>query len=298
MDFSRARARLSLNGLSVGDAFGALFQFTRPPSATELPIGPWRWSDDSAMAVSIVEVLETYGYIEQDSLAQTFAARFEEAPFRGYSGGAKTLLRQIAMGADWRTAAPALFNGSGSYGNGGAMRVAPIGGFFYNDPERAAFEAQRSAVITHSHPEGQAGAMAVAAAAAIAASPTPPVGREFLQATLAFIPAGVTRRKVELAMNLPGDQLADAIEQLGTGKEVSAQDTVPFCLWSAAYHLDSFEEALWWTAGGVGDCDTTCAIVGGIVALSAREIPALWLERRESIGGCLTIPVVTVEERT
>jgi hypothetical protein len=33
----------------------------------------------------------------------------------------------------------------------------------------------------------------------------------------------------------------------------------------------------------MGDCDTTCAIVGGIVALSAPRIPDLWLERREPI---------------
>ncbi len=64
---------------------------------------------------------------------------------------------------------------------------------------------------------------------------------------------------------------------------MSAQDTVPFCLWSAAYRLDHFEEALWWTAKGGGDCDTTCAIVGGIVALSAQAIPAAWLEQREAL---------------
>ena len=53
--------------------------------------------------------------------------------------------------------APALFGG-GSYGNGGAMRAAPIGGYFWDDPERARKEAQRSAEVTHAHPEGQAGA--------------------------------------------------------------------------------------------------------------------------------------------
>ncbi len=47
--------------------------------------------------------------------------------------------------------------------------------------------------------------------------------------------------------------------------------------------MDDFEEALWWTAKGMGDCDTTCAIVGGIVALSAQEIPAAWLEHREAL---------------
>jgi hypothetical protein len=28
--------------------------------------------------------------------------------------------------------------------------------------------------------------------------------------------------------------------------------------------MDDFEEALWWTARGMGDYDTTCAIVGDI----------------------------------
>jgi hypothetical protein len=34
---------------------------------------------------------------------------------------------------------------------------------------------------------------------------------------------------------------------------------------------------------GMGDCDTTCAIMGGIVSLSAKEIPETWLERREPL---------------
>ena len=45
------------------------------------------------------------------------------------------------------------------------------------------------------------------------------------------------------------------------------------------------EEALWSTGAGMGDRDTTCAIVGGIVALSAgREpIPRAWLSAREPL---------------
>ena len=56
---------------------------------------------------------------------------------------------------------------------------------------------------------------------------------------------------------------------LGTGHDISAQDTCPFALWCAGGHLDSYEEALWLTVSGLGDRDTTCAMVGGIVALSA-----------------------------
>jgi ADP-ribosylglycohydrolase len=66
---------------------------------------------------------------------------------------------------------------------------------------------------------------------------------------------------------------------------ISAQDTVPYCLWCAAYHLNDFEKALWWTIRGLGDCDTTCAIVGGIVALSTQRIPPKWVQERETLPG-------------
>jgi ADP-ribosylglycohydrolase len=234
------------------------------------------------MALSIVEVLERFGRIDQDALASAFVRRFTEEPFRGYAGGAITLLTQMQAGTPWRTAAEALFGG-GSYGNGAAMRAAPIGGCFWCQPALAVEQARRSAVITHAHIEGQAGAMAVAAAAAVAARPEPPVGVDFLQATLPFIPHSLTRQRVVESLALPGDRLREAREQLGTGQNVSAQDTVPFCLWSAAYHLHSFEEAMWWTVRGFGDCDTTCAIVGGIVALSTGGVPAEWLSRREPL---------------
>ena len=279
-----SKALQSLDGLSVGDAFGELFFSMSPHTAAsvDLPTQPWRWTDDTHMALSIVEVLQEYGHIEQDALAHAFARRYQEEPYRGYAGGAAHLLRQVASGADWRTIAPTLF-GSGSYGNGAAMRVAPLGGFFYDDLQRAAQEAQLSAVITHAHPEGQAGAIAVAVAAALAANTSHPVGRDFLREVLEFVPRGVTQERLQLAVDVPSNDLDQAVRLLGSGRDVSAQDTVPFCLWSAAYHLGNFEEALWWTVKGMGDCDTTCAIVGGIVALAANSIPPYWLNQREPI---------------
>ena len=140
-----------------------------------------------------------------------------------------------------------------------------------------------SAVITHAHPEGQAGAIAVSVAAAIAANVPCPSGRDFLKEVLKFVPGGITRDRIQMALDIPRDELNRAVQVLGTGSEVSAQDTVPFCLWSAAHHLSDFEQALWWTVRGMGDRDTTCAIVGGIVALSAHNIPRLWLKRREPL---------------
>jgi ADP-ribosylglycohydrolase len=278
-------ALISLEGLSVGDAFGENF-FALPPEfllTRTLPPSPWPWTDDTHMALSIVEILERSGRIDQDALAGAFARRFRSDPFRGYGEGAARLLRRISLGEDWREAAPSIFAG-GSYGNGAAMRAAPIGGYFKGDPSRAAAEALLSAEVTHSHPEGRAGAMAVAAAAAIAADSRHPVGERFLREILGLVTAGVTRNRIELSIDIPKDAHMEAVERLGTGVDISAQDTVPYCLWCAAHCLHDFEEALWWTAGGLGDCDTTCAIVGGIVALSA-SVPPSWIERREPLPG-------------
>ena len=75
----------SLDGLSVGDAFGELFFRLSPhhTSPADLPSGTWRWTDDTHMALSIVEVLKTHGRIDQDALAVAFARRFAQEPGRG-----------------------------------------------------------------------------------------------------------------------------------------------------------------------------------------------------------------------
>jgi ADP-ribosylglycohydrolase len=279
-----ARARQSLDGLSVGDAFGermfSVWWLGDQPA--RLPPGPWSWTDDTHMALSIVEVLERFGRIDQDALASAFVRRFAEEPLRGYAGGAIRLLQEIEAGTPWRIAARSLFDG-GSYGNGGAMRAAPIGACFWRDPAVAVEQAQLSAVITHAHPEGQAGAMAVAAAAAIAARPDPPGGVDFLRAALPFIPESQTRERILASLDIPGDALDEALGRLGAGENVTAHDTVPFCLWCAAYRLQDFAGAMWWAVRESADKDTTCAIVGGIVASSAAGTPDEWLQRREPL---------------
>jgi ADP-ribosylglycohydrolase len=281
---------LSLDGLSVGDALGAAVGEgdTLPAMALkiakkELPSGTWVWTDDTHMALSIVEILAEFGEIDSNSLAEQFGERFVDDPFRGYAGGARRLLTLIANGYDWQELAPQLFDG-GSYGNGGAMRAAPIGGYFAGDPSRAGLEAKKSAIVTHAHPEGQAGAIGVAVAAAIAAGDDDiPQGNDFLAAVAEWVPDSDVKEGIREAMKIEAAEFETAAKRLGTGWDVSAQDTVPFCLWCAAHHLDSYEDALWTTAAASGDRDTTCAIVGGIVALSAGEVPKTWIERREGL---------------
>lgn len=256
---------------------------------------PWRWTDDTAMAIAIVDVLASHGAIDPDALAAAFVARFQREPDRGYGSGAFDLLRNVAAGAAWRTEAAALFRGKGSYGNGAAMRAAPIGAYF-DDLERVRVEALRSAEPTHAHPDGAAGAVAVAIAAALAQRHT---RRErFLDEVVHWTPASPTRDKLRRAceLGLAFDvQLAG--EELGTGSNITSRDTVPFALWVCARHLDSYEEAMWTATAHPGldhasnallsaiDRDTIGAIVGGVVACAVGldGIPVLWREATERL---------------
>jgi hypothetical protein len=124
--------------------------------------------------------------------------------------------------------------------------------------------------------------MAVAAAAAVAAQSSHPTGSAFLEDVLPFVPPGQVYSGIEQAIDIPPESHTEAI-LLGTGVQISAQDTVPYCLWCAAHHLDDYETAMWVTVSGLGDRDTTCAIVGGIVALSSGNVPADWVAQREPL---------------
>ncbi|HEY8503711.1 MAG TPA: ADP-ribosylglycohydrolase family protein [Gemmataceae bacterium] len=290
------RLRLALEGLSVGDAFGG--QFFIPANRKylfgprrEAPPPPWGYTDDTEMALGIAEVLARSGSVEQDELARNFARRYHLNSYRGYGPGMHRLLPELALGKSWRDEARKLFGGTGSFGNGGAMRVAPVAGYFADDLARAAAEAARSAEVTHCHPEGVAGAVAVAVAGAFAwqarqRREEEAARRELFGAVLAHTPPGETREGIERAAGLdPAEPIDAAVRLLGNGSRVTAADTVPFCLWCAARHLHQFSEALWTAVRAGGDIDTTGAIIGGIVALAVGEegIPAEWVAAREEL---------------
>lgn|GEM_PF-327758 len=300
------RAYLSLEGLSVGDAFGEKF-FVHPDvvegliAARAIPSASW-WSytDDTQMALSIVSVLREYGIVNQEILAQSFAARYDSG--RGYGQAVQKLLTQIKNGESWQKVASSLFDGQGSYGNGAAMRVAPLGAFFAEDLSLVVSSARASAEVTHTHREAIAGAVAVAVAAAWAwrVKDSIPDPQDFLNSILAFVPDSEVRSKLILARDLGETSVDSAVAVLGNGTLVSAQDTVPFALWCAAQHLDSYEEALWLTVSGLGDRDTTCAIAGGIVALSAgiESIPTKWLQAREPLPNWHLLDQETAKTQT
>ncbi|MFI2641210.1 ADP-ribosylglycohydrolase family protein [Streptomyces sp. NPDC018610] len=282
------RALASARGLAVGDALGS--QFFVPANypllkTRELPPGRWQWTDDTEMACSVVAVLAVHQRIDQDALAQSFARHHDFD--RGYGPAVNRLLRLVREGGDWRELAAALFDGQGSWGNGAAMRIAPLGAWYADDPEQATHQAEISAYPTHQHREAVVGAMAVAAAAALAAAPGgPPAPGALLDGVIALVPA---RSAVGAGLRRARDMLdyGDAgtvAAVLGCGRRTTAHDTVPFALWSAARRLGDFEEAFWTTAQAGGDVDTTCAIVGGVLASAeAGAPPAEWERRTEAL---------------
>ena len=294
------RAILALDGLTIGDSFGQRFFGEETAvlgriAERRLPRAPWKMTDDSIMAIGIVETLKAEGAINQDDLARRFAENYKRDPWRGYGGMAHTVLQAIHSGERWQDVAPAVFSGSGSFGNGAAMRVAPLGAFFADDLPTLEQEAVRSAEVTHAHPEGIAGAVAVAAAAAFAFNHRDDEASALGEALLRFVcditPVGETRNGIAHACRLPlTESIQTAASELGNGAGISSQDTVPFVIWCAARHLDDFETALFETVSGLGDRDTTAAMVGGIVSLRVgyNGIPPTWLESRESLGDWLT----------
>lgn len=289
----RRRALASLDGLSVGDGFGerCVTVSARSRALREAPSAPWLLTDDSVMAGALTWVLWQAGKVDQDLLAQRFAEEFAHDPWRGYGGTARKVLQAIGHGADWRSVTRAAFGGVGSCGNGSAMRVAPLGAYFADDLTQVVAQAALSAEVTHAHPEGAAGAIAVAAAAALLARGTRDFG-EILTAVIEQTPVGKTRAGLERALTLgPQTDPHQAAVVLGNGADVTCQRTVPFCVWMAARRVGEFSLALWETVAVGGDIDTTCAIVGGILAAGEAEIPSEWLVTREPIGWLLERPL-------
>ncbi|HZM82489.1 MAG TPA: ADP-ribosylglycohydrolase family protein [Candidatus Limnocylindrales bacterium] len=279
----RARAQIALRGLALGDAFGETW-FFKPAEFVEqalaqrwVPAGPWFWTDDTAMALSLVQVLHHYGRVDQQTLADRFAAAYAADPHRNYGASMHEVLSRIRVGEPWAPVVAGQFGGVGSWGNGAAMRVAPLGVWFAGDLDTVVGEAIRSAAVTHAHPQAAAGAVAVAVAAALAVQGI--AGHALLEAVAQRTPDGAVRQGLDRAARLglrASPYAAAAV--LGCGQQISAMDTVPFALWCAARHLDDLVEALWTAVAPGGDIDTICAMVGGVVSAASGldTVPAQW----------------------
>src|SRR5690349_16880780 len=95
---AKARALLSLDGLSIGDSFGEGFfgpsgEILARIARRELAETVWPYTDDTEMALSITRVLFDHECIHQDRLAELFARRMQ--PSRGYGLGTYKILAGV-----------------------------------------------------------------------------------------------------------------------------------------------------------------------------------------------------------
>ena len=100
--------------------------------------------------------------LDQQLVGDSFRANFRREPWRGYASGPPTLFALVErQGLPYTQAARSLFGGQGSFGNGAAMRIAPLGLFFHDAPDLYN-QASASACVTHAHPLGIDGAAVLA----------------------------------------------------------------------------------------------------------------------------------------
>jgi len=123
-------------GSGLGDAIGELaFRYPEKNklSAVVETQAQLRYTDDTAMAIGLATSLVKKGYLDGQHLGEVFHRNFDQEPWRGYATGPPTVFFMVrSLGISYTEAAQTLFGGSGSFGNGAAMRIAPLGLFLYD----------------------------------------------------------------------------------------------------------------------------------------------------------------------
>ncbi|MBC7105290.1 MAG: ADP-ribosylglycohydrolase family protein, partial [Firmicutes bacterium] len=210
-------------GLADGDAPGAPIEGRRPVTGSEVRTAAarrplLRYTDDTHMALGVAESLVACGGFDGGHMAGTFVRNFEREPWRGYGPGPPRIFRRIKGGVPWDRAAEDVYPG-GSFGNGAAMRVAPLGLFYHRNPPRLREMACLSARITHTHPLGKEGAVLQAYAVAVAAVKGPSGSpADFLKALKAFAVHEVYRAKLERVRDLlRSREKSEVAARLGNG---------------------------------------------------------------------------------
>ena len=223
-------------GAIVGDIVGSRFEFNNTFQYNfELFTQENSFTDDTICTIAIADAINTGNSYE--SKLQEWCRKYPH-PMGAYGA---SFARWVQSGK------PLPYN---SFGNGSAMRVAPVA-WAFNSLEEVRREAERTASVTHNHPEGIKGAVAVAHA--------------IYSQRNGFDPG-----ELERVGNLYYPGFLGATYTPGVFNE-TCQGTVPICLKIVRYS-SSFEDAIRKAISWGGDSDTIGALVGSI-AEAAFGIP-------------------------
>ena len=283
-----------LVGTAIGDALGARREgggMSRSEDIVSLAekLEQLIYTDDTHMTIGVAESLVENKGFDGEHMAQSFIKNYEAEPWRGYGPGPPKIFRMIRSGEAWDSAASRLYPG-GSFGNGSAMRVAPVGLLYSRNLEKLREIAYQSSSITHSHELGKEGAALQACAVALALN-TPSdedIDREaFLSRLQNFIQNQLYEEKVARIRELLGEQdKAKVIAVLGNG--IEAPRSVPTAIYCFLRQPQSYKDTVIYAISLGGDTDTIAAMAGAICGayLGIEAIPPEWrakLENREYI---------------
>lgn len=236
-------------GAIAGDLIGSVYEFN-PIKSEEFPLfcGESRFTDDTVMTVAVARAILGDG--DYGAAMHLLGRRYPRA---GYGG---SFIRWLASDH------PRPY---GSWGNGSAMRVSPVG-LAFDSRERVLTEAWRSAAVTHNHPEGIRGAQATALAVFLARRGE---GREAIRSELE------SRFGYDL-----GRTLAEIRPHYRF--DVSCRGSVPEAV-TAFLESGDYEDAVRKAVSLGGDSDTLACITGGIAAPHYGGVPVPIAGRARSL---------------
>ncbi len=227
-------------GSIVGDVVGSVYEFNNYRAKDFHPFFHPRasFTDDTVCTVAIADAL-----LHNKCPARTLKEWGEKYWANGGWG------RSFALWLGSDSLKP-----YGSYGNGAAMRVAPVG-LFAGSIEDAEVLSLKVTEITHNHPEGIKGAAATASAV-----------------YLAKIGASTNEIRLYVSDNY-GYDLTKTVDEIRPNYvfNETCQRSVPEAL-ICALESNSFEDAIRNAVSIGGDSDTISAIAGG-VAEAMHGIP-------------------------
>ena len=226
-------------GAIAGDIIGSVFEGSgRKDVDFSLFSSRATFTDDTVLTIAVAAV-----QLDGGDYASALRRYGRMHPHRGYGGSFYEWLHDDSREA---------YN---SWGNGSAMRVSPVG-FAAKRVEDVLSEAQRSAVVTHNHPEGVRGAQATAFAV-----------------FLARHGASKSEMRRELTERF-GYNLDLSVDEIRPDYafDVSCQGSVPE---SIICFLDSsnLEDAIRLAVSLGGDADTMACIAGGIAEAFYGGVP-------------------------
>lgn len=281
----------ALLGTHAGDALGMPLEGASAASIKkrygevremlEARLGKGTYTDDTEMMIALAESLLRCGDFDGADLANALLENFSLE--RGYGTGSKRAMELIRAGTNWEEVGKRIFK-DGSYGNGSAMRIAPVGCLYHHDLHKLKKVAYASSSVTHAHPWGKEGAFlqALAVAKAVASDPEDVLDRtKYLQDLKnefsADSPYLASLEVIEELIQIKPD-VEEVVAKLGNDSR--AMNSVPTAIYAFLTHNHSFEETVVYAVSIGGDTDTIGAMAGAISGgyRGKSAIPSRWLD--------------------